>query len=143
MRSELGLQPAPASQQQLVPPAIATRTMGSALPPGPVPAMRVAIAPPPPQSAPPPQRGFFARLLAHKKPDPPEQPTKMTSYKFDAVGHFIVTLANGETWHQELGDSAQARWNRPAGAYTVQILPSAYDYHLMKVGSEQFMVGRD
>jgi hypothetical protein len=129
MRAELGLQPAPASQQQLVPPA----PLGM-----PAPAIKAAGAPPP-QDRP----GFFARMLTHKNPDPPEPPTKMTAYKFDAVGHFTASLANGETWTQEIGDTAQARWNRPAGTYTVQILPSSYSYHLMKVGPQQFMVSRN
>jgi hypothetical protein len=135
MRAQLGLPPASAAQQKLVPPAI----------PGPsAPAAQAFGAPPPSVAvAPPPERpGFFARMLTPKH-EAPERPTKMVSYKFDASGHFTVTLANGETWDQENGDSALAHWTKPAATYTAQIQPSSSTYHLLKVGPEVFMVDKD
>jgi hypothetical protein len=134
MRAQLGLPPASIAQQKLVPPAI----VGAPPPPA-----RAFGAPQAPQAAAPaPRPGFFARMLtpSHEAPEPP---TRMTSYKFDASGHFTAALANGEIWEQEIGDSAMARWNKPAGTYTVQIEPSSSTYHLMKVGAQEFMVDRN
>ena len=128
MRAQLGLVPAPASQQKLVPPAV----------PGmPAPSTQAFSAAPPPE-----RPGFLMRMLTPTH-DNPEPPTKLTSYKFDAAGHFTVTLANGETWNQDIGDNARALWNKPAAAYTAQILPSAFTYHYLKVGPEQFMVNKN
>ena len=132
MRAQLGLQPAPLSQQKLVPPAI----VGAPPPPAQAFGAPQAAAPPAPRP------GFFMRMLTPKH-EAPEPPTKLASYKFDASGHFTVTLANGETWSQENGDAAMARWNKPAATYTVQIEPSSSTYHLMKVGPQEFMVDKD
>jgi hypothetical protein len=97
----------------------------------------------PAPAAPPAERpGFFTRLVTptHENPEPP---TRMASYKFDASGHFTVTLANGEVWDQDIGDGTLARWNKPAGTYTVQIEPSSSSYHYLRVGTEKYMVNRD
>jgi hypothetical protein len=128
MRAQLGLAPAPLSQQKLVPPAG---------PGTPTPSAQAFGAPPPAE-----RPGFLMRMLTPKH-DSAEQPTKLASYKFDASGHFTVTLANGETWEQDIGDSARALWTRPAATYTAQIVPSAFSYHYLKVGPEQFMVNKN
>jgi hypothetical protein len=129
MRAQLGLPPAPAAQQKLVPPA---------LPGTPAqPAQAYNAAPPPP-----PRPGFLMRMITPKR-EQVEPPSKMTSYKFDAAGNFTVTLANGETWDQDIGDSARAHWTKPAQTYTAQILPTSSTYHYLKVGPEQFMVNKD
>jgi len=101
--------------------------------------LATTAAPPPPPAERP---GFFTRMLTPKH-EAPEPPTRMVSYKFDASGHFTAKLANGETWDQEQGDSALAHWNKPAGTYAVQIEPSSSTYHLMKVGSQVFMVDKE
>jgi hypothetical protein len=131
MRSQLGLQPAPAAQQKLVPPIV------PGMPPA-RPLQAYNAAPPPP----PPRPGFLMRMISPKHEEA-ETPVKMTSYKFDAAGSFTVTLANGETWDQDIGDSARARWTKPAQTYTAQILPSSSTYHFLKVGPEKFMVNKD
>jgi hypothetical protein len=119
------------AQQKLVPPAMP----GTPAPP----AQSFGVQ----AAAPPPERpGFFMRMLTPKH-ESAEQPTKMVSYKFDAAGHFSVTLANGESWEQDKGDSAVAHWTRPAATYTVQIQPSPSDYHLLKVGPEVYMVYKE
>ena len=128
MRAQLGQAPAPASQQKLVPPAI---------PGTPAPPVQAFGA-----ATPPERPGFLMRMLTPTH-DNSEPPSKLASYKFNAAGLFTVTLANGETWDQDIGDSARARWNKPAANYTVQILPSAFTYHYLKVGTEQYMVNKD
>jgi hypothetical protein len=133
MRAQLGLPPAPASQTSLVPPAIA----GTPAPPARSFGTQAAAPPPPAE-----QPGFFTRMFTPKH-EAAEPPTRMVTYKFDAAGHFTVKLANGETWDQEQGDSAVARWNKPANTYAVQIEPSSSTYHLMKVGSQVFMVDKE
>lgn len=127
MRAKLGLQPAPVSQQNLVP----AFTPGAypAARPG-APATQTAVAP-----APAEKPGFFTRLMTPTV-DKPEAPTRMTSYKFDAAGRFTVTLANGEVWRQLLGDSVQAKWHNPAASYAVTILPSS------NLGEKQMRVGK-
>jgi hypothetical protein len=142
MRAQLGLPPAPATQQRLVPPAMPgfapppAQTAGQAY--AAQPRGQAAAAPPPPAERP----GFFTRLVTptHENAEPP---TRMTAYKFDAAGHFNVTLANGETWEQDIGDNNLARWNKPAQTYTVQIEPSSSNYHYLRVGTEKYMVTRD
>jgi hypothetical protein len=108
MRAQLGLPPASAAQQKLVPPAMpgmAAPSFGS-----------LAMA-----AAPAPRPGFFSRLLTEEdiKNEPP---TSLKSYKFDGAGFFTVTLANGETWRQDGSDTTQARWNKPAATYGAQIV---------------------
>jgi hypothetical protein len=132
MRARLGLPPAPASQQNLVP----AFTPGAAYPTRAGAPAAQAMAAPPAEKP-----GFFARLITPST-EKPEAPTHMTSYKFDASGHFIVTLANGETWRQVLGDPTQARWRAQAASYVVTIMPGAsLGEREMKVGkSETYQV---
>ena len=136
MRAQLGLQPAPLSQQKLVPPAVP----GMAPPPAQFFGAQASAAPAPaPESTSSAVAGFFSRMVTPSH-DAAELPTKLASYKFDAGGHFIVTLANGETWKQDTGDSSLAHWTRAAATYTVQIVPSASDYYFLKMGPDQYMV---
>jgi hypothetical protein len=125
MRAKLGLQPAPPSQQNLVP----------AFTPGAYPAAHPGLTQT--VAAPPVEKpGFFTRLMTPttQKPGPP---TRMTSYKFDANGRFTVTLANGEVWRQVLGDSRQARWRNQPATYVVVIMPGT------ELGEQQMKVGKD
>ena len=105
MRGQLGLPPAPASQQKLVPPAMpgmAAPSFGASAEP--------AYHP-----------GFISRLFTQGEVKD-EPPTTLKAYKFDAAGFFTVTLANGETWRQDGSDTTAARWNKPAQTYGAQIV---------------------
>lgn len=128
MRGKLGLPPAPASQQMLVPAA------------GPN-APQAAIAP---YRAPAPEKklGFFARLYTHTDVKG-EAPTRMSSYRFEKGGFFVVVLANGETWRQAVGDSVMADWHDRPEQYAVTIQPSGeLGIMNMKVGKEIYQVER-
>jgi hypothetical protein len=107
MRAQLGLPPAPAAQQKLVPPAMpgmAAPSFGGGV------AAEPAYRP-----------GFISRLLTPEVAKD-EPPTTLKSYKFDGAGFFTVTLANGETWRQDGSDTAAAHWNKPAQTYKAQIV---------------------
>lgn len=47
--------------------------------------------------------------------------SRMTSYKFNALGTFTVTLENGQVWRQVDGDTDHAHWKKPAASYVVSI----------------------
>ena len=133
MRAKLGLPPAPLSQQNLVPPAMP----GMGMPAVSAPSTAQAMNAPPPVERP----GFFARLVTPHH-DTAEPPTHLRSYKFDANGMFVVTLANGEKWSQDIGDTARATWRKPAATYAVQIIPTPYTYYYLKIGPEVYMVNK-
>jgi len=95
MRAKLGLPAAPDYQQRLVPPA----TSAAFAPPP------VSAAPPPPMNAPARQ----AAAPAHHKPSfmqiltgsaTPVAVSTLASVAYDANDAFLVTLQNGQTWHQ-------------------------------------------
>lgn len=86
MRARLGLPPAPDSQQRLVPPVV----LGLA------PEPRVLRAAPPP-------------VVPHRSPSmmqilggtaPPVAVSTLAQVRYDNGGAFIVTLDNGQVWHQ-------------------------------------------
>ena len=142
MRAKLGLPPAPASQQALVPPPVP----GQAAP-------AMAMAAPQGRALSEDERrdlDEYSRLSAVpryllKMFNPteikPEPPTTLKTYKFDAAGYFLVTLANGETWRQSPSDVMKARWNKPAQTYTAQIVPNSSQQGIMlKVGQQTFVV---
>jgi hypothetical protein len=145
MRAKLGLPPAPASQQALVPPAVP----GQAAP-------SMAAAAPPMINGRPMSAQDEKDFLDYQKLSvvprsilkvftpteiQPEPPTTLKSYKFDAAGYFLVTLANGETWRQAPSDTTYARWTKPAGTYAAQIVPnSSSSGHALKVGTQLFQV---
>jgi hypothetical protein len=146
MRAKLGLPPAPASQQALVP----------AIPAGQTAAMAAQSASNGVRVLTPDEAEYFSEYtklsavpravmrLFTPKEQKPEDPTTLTSYKFDAAGYFLVTLANGETWRQDNSDTKHARWNKPASSYTAQILPSGGSLtgRKLKVGQEIFQVNQ-
>ena len=142
MRAKLGLPPAPASQQALVPPPVPGQA---------APAMVMAG----PQGKPlteAEQRDFaeytrmsvvprFVLKMFNPTEIKPEPPTTLKTYKFDAAGYFLVTLANGETWRQSASDVMKARWNKPPQTYTAQIVPNSSQQGIMlKVGQQTFAV---
>ncbi|HEX4635181.1 MAG TPA: hypothetical protein VH189_03305 [Rhizomicrobium sp.] len=82
LRARPGLPPAPAAQQRLVLPDVASRS-----------------TPPPNAAAIPPQQsenvlGMF-----------PANGLPMAAYRFDQRGLFIVTLSNGSVWRQDANDT--------------------------------------
>jgi hypothetical protein len=146
MRARLGLPPAPASQQALVPPVPAGMNAASAA------AMASNGSRPLTTDE---QKDFeeYSRLssvpravlkMFTPKEQQAEEPTTLKTYKFDAAGYFLVTLANGETWRQDDSDTRYAHWSKPAGSYAAQILPSggAQTGRKLKVGNEIFQVNQ-
>ena len=110
MRAKLGLSPAPELQQRLVPgPNVAP-------PPG-------ALATnAPPRPAPPRPRnkklGFFGTLL---NDTPDSEAIRMTSYRYEKNGAFVVALENGQEWRQTDVIGGAAVWNNQASTYRVVI----------------------
>ena len=113
MRAQLGLSPAPESQQRLVPPVqlstLAPQQMAPDLPPS--------------RTVPRTKPGFFTRLMGT---DPPLAVSRMTSYRYDESGAFIVALQNGQEWHQTDVLGGKAIWQKKPSAYTVTITNGAF-----------------
>jgi hypothetical protein len=110
MRAQLGLVPAPESQQRLVPPV----QLSTIAPP------QMASNAPPTRSVPRANEkpGFWSRMLGT---DPPLAVARMTSYRYDGNGAFIVALANGQEWRQTDIQGGRVTWlNRPS-TYTVTV----------------------
>lgn len=122
LRAELGLQPAPAFQVQLVPPAPGARAMMpppmASLPSAPMPSVP-SPAPAQVASVPPPQQtnGVFGNLFNNGS----EETLQMASYRFDPHGVFTVTLSNGQVWRQRANDTAFANWGAKANDYYVTV----------------------
>jgi hypothetical protein len=136
LRAQLGLPPAPGSQQILVPAVRPSAPTASARPYAPAPSAGPVNAAPA-YAAPAERPGFWSRLFTHTEMKA-EPPTRMTSYKFEGGGLFVVTLANGETWKQSLGDTATAKWRGRPDSYAVTILPGTnFGTNRMKVGTKE------
>lgn len=125
MRAQLGLSPAPQSQQRLVP-------LQPAPSPLPAPAIGAQAA------APPPMRrenkgGFWNELVGGKA-----LVTNMraAAYSFDARGIFTITLADGEVWQQLSNDDSYAQWNKPAARYLVSISEGSLGSHNLQVSGD-------
>jgi len=139
MRALLGLPPAPEYQQRLVPPA------------GSVPAPAMIAPPPAPVSAAPartasqPVRrgraGFFGNLFGE---NPPVADSRMTSYRFEKGGAFVVELANGQKWRQADVEAGTANWNKPASSYKVIVTQGAFGSYSLRTAdnSRTFRVER-
>lgn len=126
LRAKLGLPPAPASQQALVPPA---------RPGTPAPVRPAATASDKSSDG---VGNFFQRLMKHTTVKD-EAPTRMTAYKFDQGGFFTVTLANGEVWEQASLDTTVAKWRNPPQSYSVRILTGS---KMEVAGHELYQVER-
>jgi hypothetical protein len=106
MRSELGLPPALAAQQRLVPPAN--------------PALARSVAPPTASVATSSRdTGIFGGLGGGGA-------LRMASYSFDRRGLFTVTLSDGSVWRQEANDANFAHFSGKASNYPVTILHGDY-----------------
>lgn len=112
MRAQLGLSPAPEFQQRLVPPVqlgVAPQQMSSSAPPT--------------QAVPGTKPGFMTRMLGM---DPPLAVSRMTSYRFDGSGAFIVALQNGQEWRQTDVLGGKVSWTKKPSAYTVTITKGTF-----------------
>jgi len=114
MRAELGLSPAPEFQQRLVPPVQID-----------APARRAASRPAAPHKKP----GFFANLIGIA---PPEAVSRMSAYRYDKNGAFIVSLANGQEWRQTDTVDGTATWLKPPSTYTVTITQGAFGSYQLR-----------
>jgi hypothetical protein len=122
MRAKLGLPPAPDYQQRLVPPA--TSTMAAPPPMNAVP--RQTAVP-----APSHRKASFMQILTGSAQ--PVAVSALASVEYDANNAFLVTLQNGQSWHQINTDGTpKARFK--AGTM-VTIKPGAFgSYNLLADG---------
>lgn len=131
MRAKLGLQPAPDFQQRLVPsPPVASVRPAYPGPDYNAPASAV------PQSAPPHRSASFLQVLTGTAPAVAASP--LASMQYDSAGAFIVTLENGQVWHQEnMQGGAKVRFKigaevtvKPAalGSYNLQTSDNPHVY---------------
>jgi hypothetical protein len=91
MRAKLGLPPAPAYQQHLVPAPSLPASVAAA-------ARNAATAAPPVH-----HRGGFFQILGGTAP--PVAVSTLASVAYDSQGAFIVTLQNGQIWRQANADT--------------------------------------
>jgi hypothetical protein len=126
MRALLGLPPAPEYQQRLVPPPGAIPAPAMIAPP-PVSAGRASAAPARAASQPVPVRrgraGFLGNLFGE---NPPVADARMSSYRFEKSGAFVVELDNGQKWRQADVEAGTANWNKPASSYRVTVTQGAF-----------------
>jgi hypothetical protein len=97
MRAKLGLPPAPAYQQRLVPSVPSSAQ--AAQPPG---TKQFASAPPPTR-----RKASFWQVLGGTAP--PVAVSAVASVTYDGRGAFIATLENGQVWRQSDADE----WPKP------------------------------
>ena len=91
MRAKLGLPPAPAYQQRLVPPAPSSAPLAR------IGTGQLASTPPPTH-----RRGSFWQVLGGSAP--PVAVSSVSSVTYDDRGAFIATLENGQVWRQSDAD---------------------------------------
>jgi hypothetical protein len=115
MRAKLGLQPAPESQQRLVPPAQLNTI---------APSVRTASRPEPRKKA-----GFFETLIGDV---PPVAVSRMASYRYGKGGGFIVTLENGQEWRQTDVEGGTVSWLKAPAYYTVTITQGAFGSYSLR-----------
>lgn len=123
MRAALGLPPAPPAQTKLVPPPGASYTASNANR----------------SSRPQNSGGFIGDIFGSTKPIASDVP--MESYRFARNGTFTVVLKNGQTYRQEESDLVFAKWNRPAGSYSVTITGASDKFNL-KIKDEPGVIYR-
>jgi len=129
MRAQLGLPPAPEYQQRLVPSPGAIPAPAMTAPPP------VAVSAAPARTAPGPapvrrgRAGFLGNLFGA---NPPVAVGRMTSYRFEKSGAFVVELDNGQTWRQADVDAGTANWRKPASSYNVTITQGAFGSYILR-----------
>lgn len=141
MRTLLGLPAAPEYQQRLVPPAgVAPQPATIAPPP-----MTASEAAPSPATHPAATRrgraGFLGNLFGD---NPPVAVSRMTSYRYENSGAFVVDLENGQRWRQADIEGGTANWTKPASSYSVTITQGAFGSYSLRTAdnSRLFRVER-
>ena len=109
MRAQLGLIPAPAAQQRLVPPSYQAAPRFTAPP-----SAQAAMPPAQPGSA-----NTTGGLLDNVFKG--SSGLRMASYSFDRRGLFTVTLSDGTVWKQDPGDTNFAHFAGKASEYPVSL----------------------
>ena len=121
MRAHLGLTPAPEFQQRLVPSEPVTPVSNMLASPASHPAA---------QPLPRKKAGFFATLIGDT---PPLAVSRMSSYRYEKNGAFVVTLANGQQWRQvDIDSGTPASWMRPASTYLVTVTQGAFGSYSLR-----------
>jgi hypothetical protein len=139
MRSLLGLPPAPEYQQRLVP------SPGAAPVPAMIPPPPASVSAAPARTASQPVRrgraGFLGNLFGE---NPPVADSRMTSYRFESSGAFVVELDNGQKWRQADVEAGTANWNKPASSYRVTVTQGAFGSYSLRTAdnSRTFRVER-
>lgn len=123
MRAELGLPPALAAQQRLVPPVDPSLSRNVQPPRG-----QVAAAPVPPAPT-KDNGGLFASMFSGSG-------LHMMSYTFDKRGLFTVTLSDGSVWRQDANDTDFAHFAGKASNYLVTLHASDFGKARMDVRGE-------
>lgn len=118
MRAELGLQPAPEFQQRLVPPP----QIATAAPPPPV---RTSTGRAPASRK---KAGFFDNLLNA----PPVAVSRMSAYRYERNGAFVVALENGQQWRQTDAEGGTVSWRKTPASYTVTITEGAFGSYSLR-----------
>lgn len=120
MRAKLGLPPAPAYQQRLVP--FAPSPAQVAQPPA---IKQYASAPPPTR-----RQGSFWQVLGGTAP--PVAVSALASVTYDGRGAFIATLENGQVWRQSDADQLPKPHLRIGTRIT--IMPGALSTYNLRAG---------
>jgi hypothetical protein len=79
--------------------------------------------------APHKKAGFFETLVGDA---PPVAVSRMTSYRYDKGGAFIVSLENGQEWRQTNVEGGSANWIKAPAAYTVTISQGAFGSYSLR-----------
>jgi len=122
LRAELGLAPALAAQQRLVPPV--DPSLSRSMPPP-----RAQAALPPPAAPANNSGGMFSGMFTSNG-------LHMASYTFDRRGLFTVTLSDGSVWKQDTNDTNFAHFSGKPANYSVTVHPGDYGKARMVVRGE-------
>jgi hypothetical protein len=126
MRSHLGLPPAPEFQQRLVP-------QGPVLPLSSAPGAPLAVPRVTARPAPVRKPSLLQTLVG----TPPVAVSHMAAYHFQKDGSFLVTLENGQRWHQtDVGSGVTAVWNKPPSFYQVTVTAGAFGSYSLRTNDD-------
>jgi len=134
MRAKLGLAPAPDYQQRLVPPA--TSAVAAPLPVPASPPSANAAAPRPAPVTAPRRKASIMQILTGTAP--PVAVSNVASVEYGANDAFLVTLQNGQTWHQvNAGVAPKARF-KPGTKVTIK--PGALGSYNLQADGHSYKV---
>jgi hypothetical protein len=85
--------------------------------------------------------GFLGNLFGE---NPTVADSRMTSYRFEKSGAFVVELDNGQKWRQADVEAGTANWNKPASSYNVIVTQGAFGSFTLRTAdnSRTFRVER-